>query len=172
MNKELVFTGRIEGHRMSEYKAVITWLRNGAVFTDQKYSRAHRWAFDGGVEVPASSSPQVVPSPQSDPAAVDPEEAFVASLSSCHMLWFLSIAAKQGFVVESYRDDATGMMGRNAEGRLAMTRVTLRPIVRFSGERQPSAVRLSAMHDEAHEQCFIASSVRTDVRCEPLVDTS
>ena len=157
---------------MSKYSATITWQRNGAVFTDQKYSRAHRWAFDGGIEIPASSSPQVVPLPQSDAAAVDPEEAFVASLSSCHMLWFLSIAAQQGFVVESYRDEATGMMGRNAEGRLAMTRVTLRPTVRFSKERQPSADRLSDMHDEAHEQCFIASSVRTEVRCEPSVDAS
>ena len=153
---------------MSEYKAVISWQRDGAVFTGQKFSRAHRWAFDGGIEIPASSSPQVVPLPHSSAAAVDPEEAFVASLSSCHMLWFLSIAAGQGFVVESYRDEAKGVMGKNAEGRLAMTRVSLHPRVIFTGAQRPSASERAAMHDEAHEHCYIANSVKTDVRCEPV----
>ena len=106
---------------MSEYKAVVEWSRNGAVFTDNRYSRGHHWLFDGGVEVPASSSPGVVPLPMSVAAAVDPEEAFVASLSSCHMLWFLSIAAKRKFVVENYRDEAVGVMAKDASGKLAMT---------------------------------------------------
>src|SRR5213593_2086222 len=109
---------------MGEYRAVVVWSRDGAVFTDNRYSRGHRWLFDGGVEVPASASPQVVPAPLSVAAAVDPEEALVASLSSCHMLWFLSIAAKRGFLVESYRDEAVGLIAKNSHGKLAMTRVT------------------------------------------------
>ena len=153
---------------MAEYKAVVVWSRDSAVFTDNRYSRGHRWLFDGGIEVPASASPQAVPVPLSVAAAVDPEEAFVASLSSCHMLWFLSIAAKRGFVVDSYRDEGVGVLGKDAAGRQAMTRVTLRPEVQFSGDRRPAADEVVAMHDAAHEQCFIASSVKTDVRCEPV----
>jgi organic hydroperoxide reductase OsmC/OhrA len=152
---------------MGEYKSVVVWSRDGAAFTDNRYSRGHRWLFDGGVEVPASSSPQVVPVPLSVAAAVDPEEAFVVSLSSCHMLWFLSIAAKRGFVVDKYRDEAVGVMAKDPSGKLAMTRVTLRPDVHFGGDRRPSADDVAAMHHEAHEQCFIARSVKTDVRCEP-----
>jgi len=110
---------------MTECRTVIEWSRDGATFTDNRYSRGHRWLFDGGVEVPASSSPQFVPLPLSVAEAVDPEDAFVASLSSCHMLWFLSIAAKRGFVVDSYVDEAVGMMGKGRSGKLAMTRVTL-----------------------------------------------
>ena len=101
-------------------------------------------------------------------AAVDPEEAFVASLSSCHMLFFLSLAAKQGFVVDDYRDEAVGTMSRDAAGRLAMTRVTLHPAVRYSGEKRPSRAEEDALHHAAHEECFIASSVRTEVACEPV----
>ena len=112
---------------MSEYRAIVEWQRNGAVFTDSKYSRGHRWLFDGGIEVPASSSPHSVRLPFSVEDAVDPEEAFVAALSSCHMLTFLYLAAKKKFVVESYRDDAVGFMEKNEQGRLAITRVTLRP---------------------------------------------
>ena len=153
---------------MGLYTAVITWDRNGAVFTDNRYSRGHHWRFDGGVEVPASSSPHVVPLPCSVSAAVDPEEAFVAALSSCHMLWFLSISAKRGYIVDSYRDEAVGVMADNAAGRLAMTQVTLRPAVVFGGERQPSPADVEALHHEAHSECFIARSVKTDVRCEPL----
>ena len=153
---------------MSEYAAVVLWSRDGATFTDQRYSRGHRWQFDGGVEVPASSSPRVVPLPLSVEAAVDPEEAFVASLSSCHMLWFLSIAARQGFLVDHYRDEAVGVIAKNASGKLAMTRVTLHPEVSFGGDRRPAADELVAMHHESHEQCFIAQSVHTDVRCEPV----
>ena len=149
---------------MSEYNTVVEWNRDGAVFTDNRYSRGHRWLFDGGVEVPASSSPSVVPLPLSVPAAVDPEEAFVASLSSCHMLVFLSIAAKRGFVVDSYRDEAVGLLAKNSSGKLAMTRVTLRPQIEFSSDKRPTAEELAAMHHESHEQCFIASSVKTDVQ--------
>lgn len=151
---------------MSSYTATIEWTRGAAPFVDANYSRAHRWLFDGGAVVPGSSSPHVVPPPQSDPAAVDPEEAFVASLASCHMLWFLAIAAKRRFVVDRYRDEASGVMTRNASGRLAMTEVTLRPLVRFSG-RQPTADEHAAMHERAHDECFIAASVLTLVRVEP-----
>ena len=147
---------------MAQHQAESVWTRGEAVFTDNRYSRGHRWLFDGGVEVPASSSPHVVRVPLSVEAAVDPEEAFVASLSSCHLLWFLSIAAKRGFVVDSYRDVAVGVMAKNAEGKLAMTRVTLRPEVRFVGTT-PSAAEVKAMHHEAHEECFIANSVKTEI---------
>jgi organic hydroperoxide reductase OsmC/OhrA len=153
---------------LSEYHAVVEWNRDGAAFTDNRYSRGHRWSFDGGIDVRASASPHVVPLPMSDPAAIDPEEAFVASLSSCHMLFFLSFAAKRGFVVDRYRDDAVGILSKNDHGELAMTRVTLRPAVTFSGERRPSAADIADLHHESHEQCFIARSVKTDVRCEPV----
>lgn len=154
---------------MNYYTATISWQRNEAVFTDNRYSRAHAWQFDGGCSVPASSSPNVVPLPLSDASGVDPEEAFVASLSSCHMLWFLSIAAKRGFVVDNYRDDAQGVMEKSADGKLAITVVTLRPCVIFSGDRVPSAADIHAMHHQAHEECFIARSVKTEVRCEPVL---
>jgi organic hydroperoxide reductase OsmC/OhrA len=153
---------------LSDYRATVAWDRGGASFTDQRYSRGHTWLFDGGVEVPASASPHIVPSPMSVAAAVDPEEAFVASLSSCHMLFFLSLAAKQGFVVDDYRDEAVGTMSRNASGRLAMTRVTLHPRVRYSGEKRPAPPEEDALHHAAHDECFIASSVRTEVTCEPV----
>jgi organic hydroperoxide reductase OsmC/OhrA len=153
---------------MSEYKTIVLWSRDGAIFTDNRYSRGHRWLFDGGIEVPASSSPHVVPLPLSVTAAVDPEEAFVASLSSCHMLSFLYIAAKRGFLVESYRDEAVGVLAKDSSGKMAMTRVTLHPEVDFGGDKRPTADEVVAMHHEAHEQCFIASSVKTDVQCEPV----
>ena len=153
---------------MSEYTATVSWQRQeGAVFTDQKYSRAHQWRFDGGAVVAGSSSPHVVRLPFSDPSAVDPEEAFVASLSSCHMLFFLSLAAAKGLVIDSYEDQALGVMAKNEAGRTAMTVVTLRPKVVFAG-RQPTAAELSDLHHRSHEECFIASSVKTDVRCEPI----
>jgi organic hydroperoxide reductase OsmC/OhrA len=154
---------------VSEYVVTVRWGRGGAPFTDNKYSRGHTWTFDGGVEVPASSSPSVVPPPYSRTRAVDPEEAFVAALSSCHMLWFLSIAAKQRYCVDSYVDDAIGLMGRNAQGKLAMTQVTLRPRVAFVGERLPNPDEFQAMHHKAHAECFIANSVTTELRYEPLM---
>jgi organic hydroperoxide reductase OsmC/OhrA len=153
---------------MAEYTAQLHWQRGAdEPFTDQRYSRRHTLRFDGGVELPGSSSPSVVPLPMSDANAVDPEELFVAALSSCHMLWFLSLAAARGHVVDLYEDAAVGVMSRNAEGRLAMTQVTLRPQVVFAGTNMPDAAALAALHHAAHEACFIASSVKTDVRCEP-----
>lgn len=152
---------------MSHYTTRVHWNRAGATFSDNRYSRGHTWEFDGGTVVPASSSPQVVPLPMSVEAAVDPEEAFVASLSSCHLLWFLSLAAKRGYVVDDYEDAAEGVMEKNAEGKVAITRVTLRPLVTFSGERAPDRAALEALHHAAHEQCFIANSVRSEVRIEP-----
>ena len=157
---------------MATYRATIVWERGGAAFVDNRYSRGHRWQFDGGIEVPASSSPHVVPLPLSVATAVDPEEAFVASLSSCHMLTFLHIAAKRGFAVDTYRDEAIGEMKKNAEGKLAITVVTLRPAITISGGRHPTREELEAMHHEAHDQCFIASSVLTDVRCQPVLETA
>jgi len=153
---------------MFEYKTLVTWSRAGAVFTDNRYSRGHSWRFDGGVEVPASASPHVVPLPLSVEAAVDPEEAFVVSLSSCHMLWFLSLAARRGFLVDDYRDQAVGVLGRDTSGELAMTRVTLCPEVCFGGGAQPTQDEILELHHAAHEACFIARSVKTDVRCEPV----
>ena len=153
---------------MAHYTAEILWLRGEQPFVDNRYSRRHTLRFDGGVEVPGSSSPHVVPLPMSDASAVDPEEAFVASLSSCHMLWFLATAAKRKFRVDRYFDAAVGTMGRNAEGREAMLTVTLRPEVLFSGEHLPTREELADMHHKAHDECFIANSVKTEVRCEPV----
>ena len=152
---------------MSEYHANVSWLRRGSErFIDNKFSRAHHWSFDGGVSIPASSSPHVVPPPFSLAAAVDPEEAFVASLSSCHMLFFLFIAAKKKFVVDEYVDNAVGVMDKGANGRMLMRKVTLRPKVRFSGEVRPTLEQLEDMHNESHDRCFIANSVRTEVITE------
>jgi organic hydroperoxide reductase OsmC/OhrA len=152
---------------MSRYAATILWQRDGAPFTDNRYSRAHRWRFDGGLDVPASSSPNVVPLPLSDAGAVDPEEAFVAALSSCHMLWFLSIAAAAGFVVDAYEDNATGTLARNAARRLVMTEIVLHPRVAFAGGPRPSGEEFATLHRRAHDECYLANSVTTDVRCEP-----
>lgn len=154
--------------KLSEHIATVEWCREGAAFTDQRYPRAHRWSFDGGAVVHASASPAVVPEPLSDPTAVDPEEAFVAALSSCHMLWFLSLAAGKGWVVESYRDEAVGRMGRGADGRLAITTVDLRPAVAFAARDAPAPAEVAAAHHEAHERCFLASSVKSLVRCTPV----
>jgi organic hydroperoxide reductase OsmC/OhrA len=152
------------------HTATIIWERNAdESFTDNRFHRAHSWTFDGGVKVPGSAAPAAVPPPLSDPSAVDPEEAFVASLSSCHMLWFLSIAAKRGFVVEKYIDHAEGALGPIAEGerRQMMTTAALHPRVTFGGDRKPSAADHEAMHHEAHEKCFIANSVKTQVTVKP-----
>ena len=153
---------------MTHYTAEVLWLRNEGDFAGNRYSRRHLLRFDGGLEVPGSSSPHVVPLPMSDAAALDPEEAFVSSLSSCHMLWFLSIAAKRKFCVDRYFDAAEGVMEKNSEGKVAMTRVTLRPDVTFSGERPPTREELDRLHHEAHDACFIANSVKTEVRCAPV----
>ncbi len=151
---------------MSSYEAEIVWQRGDALFTDARYSRGHEWRFDGGAVVAASSSPHVVRTPYSVAANVDPEEAFVAALSSCHMLFFLSLAQKQGIVVDEYRDAAIGHMEKNPAGRMAMTRVILRPQIRYSGT-PPTPEAEAAIHHESHERCFIANSVTTEVTVEP-----
>ncbi|HEX9610987.1 MAG TPA: OsmC family protein [Gemmatimonadales bacterium] len=156
---------------MSEYSAAVTWERKDAVFVDGRYSRAHTWQFDGGAVVRASSSPHSVPLPYSDATAVDPEEAFVAALASCHMLWFLAIAAKQGYRVESYRDDAQGTLARGPNGKPCMTTVTLRPHVTFSGTKVPAAEVVRAMHEQAHAECYIANSVTTHMTTVPTYET-
>ena len=153
---------------MAEYTAEVLWVREGRDFLGNTYSRRHMLRFDGGAEIPGSSSPHVVPLPMSDAAAVDPEEVLVASLSSCHMLWFLSIAATRKFCVDRYFDPAIGVMGKNAEGKVAMLTVTLRPEITFSGDRTPTREQIDQLHREAHEECFIANSVKTEVRCNPV----
>lgn len=151
---------------MSIHAAQIVWEREGSSFVDNRYSRAHRWCFDGGAVVRASSSPDVVRVPFSDPAGVDPEEAFVAALSSCHMLWFLGLAAQAGFVVDSYVDAAQGVLGESADGKQCIVRVTLRPAVVFSAAAAPDAERVDRLHHAAHERCFIANSVTTQVEIQ------
>lgn len=145
------------------HKARVTWSRGGVKFTDQRYSRAHEWNFDGGARVSASASPANVREPYSVPSAVDPEEALIAAASSCHMLCFLSIAAASGYTVDSYKDAAYGVIEENAAGRLAFSRITLCPEIRFWGSRSPSAPELAAMHQEAHHACFIANSLCCEV---------
>jgi organic hydroperoxide reductase OsmC/OhrA len=152
---------------VSTYTATVAWARAaGAPFKDNKYSRAHEWRFDGGTVVPASSSPKVVPLPLSNAAAVDPEEAFVAALSSCHMLFLLFYAAKAGFVIDAYEDEASGEMGKNAKGVMAMIKVRLRPKIVWV-DRTPSAAELDELHHKAHESCYLANSVTAEVVIEP-----
>lgn len=151
---------------MHRYEARITWQRDGAKFSDNRYSRRHEWFFDGGVTVTASSSPTVVPVPYSVADAVDPEEALVASASSCHMLWFLSLAAKRGLIVERYVDQAFGVMEKDENGKMAFKRITLRPKVEFSGGKPPSPADLASLHQAAHAECFIANSLRSEIVVE------
>jgi organic hydroperoxide reductase OsmC/OhrA len=153
---------------MSQHHATVEWQRRQAKFVDNLYSREHFWKFDGGAEISASSSPEVVPVPYSNVEYVDPEEAFVASLSSCHMLWFLSIAARHKFVVESYVDHAVGVMSMNEEGKLAITRIHLYPQVTFDKDYPPTQEQIEEMHHEAHHSCFLASSVKAAVIVEKL----
>ena len=150
----------------NEHTATVTWKRNGPDFLKGKYSREHDWTFDGGLTVPASPSPSVVPAPWSNAAHVDPEEAFVASIASCHLLTFLWLASREGFQVDSYVDHAAGVMTKNERGVPWISRVTLRPQISWSGEKQPAAADLDRLHHRAHEQCFIANSVRTEIVVE------
>ncbi len=150
---------------MKQFEARLAWQRGAQSFADQRYSRAHEWIFDGGLRVPASSSPLSVPLPMSDPAAVDPEEALVAAASSCHMLFFLSLAAQRGFVVDDYRDHAVGTMEKNGEGKIAMTKIALRPAITFS-LTPPNAAELAALHHDAHARCYIANSIKAEVVVE------
>lgn len=153
---------------MHTYKARISWQRDSAVASGGGYNRAHVWSFDGGVTVPASASPAHVPAPYSAVDAVDPEEAVVAAASSCHMLVFLWLAARRGLIAESYIDDASAALERNADGKLALGRITLRPQVRFEGDRSPSAEELTALHHEAHEGCYVANSLKCEVVVEAV----
>jgi organic hydroperoxide reductase OsmC/OhrA len=147
---------------MSEHKVTVEWKRETPDFSYQTYNRDHDWAFDAGVTVRASAAPAYL----GNTACVDPEEAFVASLSSCHMLTFLAIASKKRFVLDEYRDQAVGILGKDTAGRLAITKVTLRPKVQFSGDKAPSPEELEQMHEQAHDACFIANSVKTEVTVE------
>jgi organic hydroperoxide reductase OsmC/OhrA len=151
-----------------EYRATIAWRREGesGEFSKGRYSRGHEWSFDGGVTLAASSSPLVVPPPFSREDAIDPEEAFVASLSSCHMLTFLDLARRAGFVIDSYNDEAVGRMERIAPQRMAIAKVTLRPKITFGGG-VPDKAQLDDLHHQAHELCFIANSVKTEITVEP-----
>jgi organic hydroperoxide reductase OsmC/OhrA len=155
-------TDAILSRSMSEHKITLTWKRGDTPFEYQKYSRDHTWKFDGGHEMQASAAPAYL----GNPKLVDPEEAFVASLSSCQMLTFLAIAAKKKFILDEYVDEAIGYMEKNAEGKLAITRVTLKPRLKFSGEKQPTEQDIEEMNHAAHEQCFIANSVKTEVTVE------
>jgi organic hydroperoxide reductase OsmC/OhrA len=147
---------------MSEHTATVEWMRGDQPFSDGRYSRAHDWRFDGGATVRGSSAPPV---PGSDPAAVDPEEALVAAVASCHMLFFLAYAAKAGFVVDHYSDAASGTLGKDDRGRVSMTEIVLRPRIDWVGEG-PTADKLADLHHHAHESCYLANSVRGDVRVE------
>lgn len=149
---------------MSKYSAIVSWIKDkDEKFIDNKYSRAHEWKFDGGLIVAASSSPEVVPLPYSCEANVDPEEAFIASLSSCHMLFFLSFAANKKFTVESYTDEAIGIMQIDSNKKISMTDVTLNPKIKFSGDKQPTKEQIDKIHHNAHKHCFIANSVKTKI---------
>lgn len=148
---------------MSEHKANIIWKRETADFAYQTYNRDHDWQFDSGTTIRASANPAYLGSE----SCVDPEEAFVASLASCHMLTFLAVAARGRYVLDAYEDDAVGVLGKDATGKPAMTQVTLRPLVRFSGDKLPTAEELQKLHDQAHQACFIASSVKTQIVIEP-----
>lgn len=150
---------------MQQFFATVAWQRDGQDFAGQRYSRGHEWQFDGGLRVPASSSPLSVPLPMSVAANVDPEEALVAACSSCHMLFFLSLAAQRGYVIDGYRDAAVGELSRNADGKLAMTRIVLRPCITFAGAA-PGPDALASLHHDAHERCYIASSLKAEVVVE------
>ena len=151
---------------MAVHTCQVEWERGTAAFTDRKYSRAHRWRFDGGAVVPASSSPHSVRLPFSDPSGVDPEEALVAAVASCHMLWFLSLAAEAGLVIDSYADDAQGRMGRFDDGRTGITEVVLRPAVVVAGASPCDDASIASLHHAAHERCDIGHSIRGAVRVE------
>jgi organic hydroperoxide reductase OsmC/OhrA len=148
---------------MSQHKATVSWKCDNETFLQGKFSRAHSWSFDGGQVVPASASPAVVPAPFSSAAAVDPEEAFVASISSCHLLTFLWEAKKAGFRVDAYEDQAVGDMTKNERGVPWISKVTLHPAITYGGEKRPTAVEEAELHHKAHDGCFIAQSVKTEI---------
>jgi len=155
---------------MNTYSAKIHWQRTGNTFSQNEYSRKHKWTFDGGITVPASASPEIVPEPLSDRSAVDPEEAFIASLSSCHMLWFLSIASREGSIIDDYIDNVHGKMEKNQEGKLAIAEVILRPVVQFDGDHQLDQSSFDKLHHRAHQRCYIAHSVQTTIIVDATMD--
>jgi organic hydroperoxide reductase OsmC/OhrA len=151
---------------LSTYVATLRWTRDPSTdFAKGQYSRAHEWAFDGGAVVPASASPHIVPAPWSDQAGVDPEEAFIASLSSCHMLFFVDFARRAGFVIDGYVDEAEGVLDKRGDGKMAMTSVTLHPRVTWAGD-PPDPAAIADLHHRAHDACFIANSVTSEVKVE------
>lgn len=153
---------------MSEHKATVLWERGNQHFLDKKYSRAHVWRFDDGCEVPGSCPPsRLIPVPLSKPDAVDPEEGLIASLSACHMLFFLAFAARDGFRVDAYSDEASGMLGKNERGKTYVASITLRPAVTFSGDKHPTLEQIDQLHHRAHEECFIANTIRSTIAIEP-----
>jgi organic hydroperoxide reductase OsmC/OhrA len=154
---------------LTEHTAKIIWERGDQNFLDNRYSRKHKILLDGGLEIPASSAPSSVPLPYSDESAADPEELLVAALSNCHMLWFLSIAAKQGYRVDFYEDNAVGTMAKNTNGKLFLAQVLLQPAIRLSGEKTPTQEELTHLHHKAHEECFIANSVLAEIICKPVL---
>lgn len=149
-----------------EYGACVEWNCGTDDFLSNKYSRVHEWSFDGGIRVPACASPQVIRPPLTSEEAVDPEEALVASVSSCHMLWFLALACKRKIAVESYRDDATGILEKNDEGKIAITQVILRPRITYGDGHRPTAEQIDELHEQAHDLCYIANSLKSEVRVE------
>jgi organic hydroperoxide reductase OsmC/OhrA len=156
---------------MPTYKAGIQWKRNGARFVDQKYQRIHTWTFENGLKLQAAASPHIVGASFTDTSVIDPEEAFTASVGSCHMLWFLSLAAGRGFVVNRYLDQSEGTLEKNSEGRMAMTKVLIQPVVSFDAENAPSEDVFLKLHQQAHRKCFIANSVKSDIEIFPKMET-
>jgi organic hydroperoxide reductase OsmC/OhrA len=154
---------------MSEHKATVRWQASGPDFVKGRFSREHSWTFDGGLTVLASASPAIVPAPYSNPAGVDPEEAFVASLSSCHMLTFLYLAQRAGFQVDSYEDEAVGVLGKTETGARWIAHVTLNPRIAYGGDKLPSAADEERLHHQAHEQCFVSNSVKSEVLVKPRI---
>jgi organic hydroperoxide reductase OsmC/OhrA len=152
---------------MSEHSATIEWQRATPDFSYPTYNRSHVWRFDAGIELPGRASPANVPATAAQAPGVDPEEGFVAAIASCHMLWFLHLACTRKFTVDRYTDHAVGMLGKNRDGKMAVTRVTLRPAVVFSGSARPTAQQLDELHERAHEECFIANSVLSEVVIDP-----
>jgi organic hydroperoxide reductase OsmC/OhrA len=157
----------MKGSSMHRYDATVAWQRGDQTFTDNRYSRVHEWRFDGGARVPASPSPLSVPAPMSDASCVDPEEALIAAASSCHMLFFLAFAAKRGFTVDSYVDDAFGVMDKGSNGKQSIVRIVLRPRIAFSGGHVPGAGDITQLHHEAHEHCYVANSLKSEIVVEP-----
>ena len=156
---------------MPVYKTAILWNRNGAKFVDQEYQRTHTWTFENGLKLKAAASSHIVRELFTDPSVIDPEEAFTASVASCHMLWFLSLAAGKGFVVNKYSDHSEGTLEKNSEGNLAMTKVLIQPVISFEAENAPSEEDFLKLHQEAHRKCFIANSIKSDIEILPKIVT-